>query len=206
MLVNSKWLIGQNLFRTLFYMPTVIPVVAVIVVWAGVLNSDSGWINRGLESFGLAGPRWLDDEDWVLPALALMGFWTLGNTMLIMLAGLQNVPTELYESARVEGANGWQMFRHITVPMISPVIFYNLVLALIGAFQYFVGAYIIGRGSGDPNGATMFFNVYLYKTAFNYLDMSYGATLAWFLFALVLLLTIALFRTSSRWVYYAGGE
>lgn len=205
-LVNSKYLLGKNIFRTLFYMPMMIPIVAVTVIFGGVLNSESGWINRGLEVFGIQGPSWFQDENWVLPALALMGFWTVGNTMLIMLAGMQNVPTELYEAARVEGAGPIVMFRHITLPMISPIIFYNLVLALIGTFQYFTQAFIISNGRGDPNGATMFYNLYLYKTAFAFLDMGYGSALAWFLFVIVLILTVALFRTSSRWVYYATGE
>jgi ABC-type sugar transport system permease subunit len=123
-----------------------------------------------------------------------------------MLAGLQNVPTELYEAARVDGASPWRSFWNITVPMISPVIFYNLVLAVIGSLQYLVGAFIIGNGRGDPNGATMFFNMYLYKTAFAFLDMGYGATLAWVLFVIGLVLTIVLFRLQRRWVFYAGGD
>lgn len=205
-LVNSKYLLGKNIFRTLFYMPIMIPVVAVVVIFGGVLNSESGWINRALETIGIQGPKWFQDEKWVLPALAIMGFWTVGNTMLVMLAGMQNVPTELYEAAKVEGAGPWTMFRHITLPMISPIIFYNVVLALIATFQYFTQAFVISNGRGDPNGSTMFYNLYLYKTAFAFLDMGYGAALAWVLFAVVLLLTIALFRTSSRWVYYAGGE
>ena len=135
-----------------------------------------------------------------------MGFWGVGNTMLIMLAGLQNVPTELYEAAKVDGATAPRMFLSITVPMISPIIFYNLTLSLIGTFQYFTQAYIISNGRGDPNGATMFYNLYLYKTAFAFLDMGYGATLAWMMFIVVLLLTVLLFKTQNRWVYYAGGN
>jgi ABC-type sugar transport system permease subunit len=205
-LVNSKYLLGKNFFRTLFYMPIMIPVVAVVVIFGGVLNSESGWINRALDTIGIQGPSWFQDENWVLPALAIMGFWTVGNTMLVMLAGMQNVPTELYEAAKVEGAGPFTMFWNITLPMISPIIFYNLVLALIATFQYFTQAFVISNGRGDPNGSTMFYNLYLYKTAFAFLDMGYGAALAWVLFAIVLVLTVALFRTSSRWVYYAGGE
>jgi multiple sugar transport system permease protein len=126
--------------------------------------------------------------------------------MIIMLAGLQNVPTELYDAAKVDGATSLQRFRHVTLPIISPIIFYQLVLAVIGAFQYFTQAYIVSNGRGDPNGATMFYNLYLYRTAFNFLDMGYGATLAWIMFVIVLLITIFLFRTQQRWVYYAGGE
>lgn len=207
LLVNSERLFGKNVFRTLFYMPYMIPVVAGVMVWGGILNSESGWLNRLIEAlFGIQGPRWYQDENWVLPALSIMGFWGVGNTMLTLLAGLQNVPTELYEAAKVDGAGPVTSFFNITVPMISPVVFYNLVLAIIGAFQYFTQAYIISNGRGDPNGATMFYSLYLYKTAFGFLDMGYGATLAWIMFVVVLILTIVLFQTQNRWVYYGGGN
>lgn len=207
LLVNSPHLFAKNVFRTIFYMPYMIPVVAGVMVWGGILNSESGWLNRLiLWMTGNPGPRWFQDETWVIPALVIMGIWGVGNTMLTLLAGLQNVPTELYEAAKVDGAGPVRSFFNITVPMISPVIFYNLVLALIGSFQYFTQAYIISNGRGDPNGATMFYNLYLYKTAFAFLDMGYGATLAWAMFIVVLLLTIFLFRTQNRWVFYAGGN
>jgi multiple sugar transport system permease protein len=207
MLVNSKNLIAKNVFRALFYMPTMIPVVATVLIWQGVLNSDSGWVNRFIQwAFGAEGPRWFQDERIVLLSLTIMGFWGVGGAMLTMLAGLQNVPTELYEAAKVDGAGPVYTFFRITVPMISPIIFYNLTLAIIGSFQYFVQAYIISAGRGDPNGSTMFFNLYLYKTAFSFQDMGYGATLAWLMFLIVLTLTMILFRTSGRWVYYASGE
>jgi multiple sugar transport system permease protein len=205
-LVNAKHLLGKSVFRALFYMPVMIPTVVAVMVWSGILNSDSGWLNRFLATVGIEGPRWLQDENWVAPAIIIMGFWGVGNCMMIFLAGLQNVPTELYEAAKVDGASPVYTFFKITIPMISPVIFYNLTLALIGSFQVFVPGYIIGNGRGDPNGATMFYNIYLYKTAFDFQDMGYGTTLAWAMFIVVLILTIILFRTQSRWVYYAGGE
>jgi multiple sugar transport system permease protein len=205
LLVNAERLWGKNVFRTLFYMPYMIPVVVGVMVWQGVLNADSGWLNLIIKwLLGVNGPSWLEDEHWVIPALVIMGFWGVGNAMLTMLAGLQNVPTELYEAAKVDGASPIRSFLNITVPMISPIIFYNLVLSLIGSFQYFTQAYIISNGRGDPNGATMFYNLYLYKTAFGYLDMGYGSTLAWMMFIVVLILTIVLFKTQNRWVYYAG--
>ncbi|MBX3048898.1 MAG: sugar ABC transporter permease [Anaerolineales bacterium] len=206
LLVNSEYLFGKNLYRALFFMPSMIPVAVNVMVWRGIMNSESGWLNKFLGFLSISGPNWFQDEVWVLPALTLMGVWGVGNAMIIMLAGLQNVPTELYDAAKVDGATGWQRFRHVTLPLISPIIFYQLVLSLIGTFQYFTQAYIISNGRGDPNGATMFYNLYLYRTAFNFLDMGYGATLAWVMFAFVLLLTIFLFRTQQRWVYYAGGE
>jgi len=207
LLVNARNLFAKNVFRTLFYMPYMIPVVAGVMVWGGILNSESGWLNKILLSvFGIIGPRWLQDEAWVVPALVIMGFWGVGNTMLIMLSGLQNVPTELYEAATVDGANSVRKFFSITLPMITPIIFYNLVLALIGSFQYFTQAYIIGNGRGDPNYATLFYNLYLYQQAFSYLDMGYGCALAWVMFVVVMVLTVVLFTTSRKWVYYAGGD
>jgi len=205
-LVNANHLLGKNVFRTLFYMPIMIPVVVGVMVWGGILNSDTGWLNRFLALFGITGPAWFQDENWVVPAIVIMGFWGVGNAMLIFLAGLQNVPTELYEAAKVDGAGPVYTFFNITVPMISPVIFYNLTLALIGSFQVFTPGYIVGNGRGDPNGATMFYNIYLYKEAFNFQEMGYGTTLAWAMFVIVLILTVILFRTQKRWVYYAGGE
>jgi multiple sugar transport system permease protein len=207
LLVNSEYLFGKALYRTLFFMPSMIPLVVNVMVWRGIMNSESGWLNRAIMFlFGVEGPNWFQDEKWVLPALTIMGVWGVGNAMIIMLAGLQNVPTELYDAAKVDGATSLQRFRHVTLPIISPIIFYQLVLAVIGAFQYFTQAYIVSNGRGDPNGATMFYNLYLYRTAFNFLDMGYGATLAWVMFVIVLLITIFLFRTQQRWVYYAGGE
>ena len=205
-LVNSPRLQAKSVFRTLFYMPTMIPVVAGVMIFQGVLNSQSGWVNRFLALFGIMGPQWFQSKIWVLPALTLMGFWGLGNTMLTLLAGLQNVPTELHEAARVDGAGPLRSFFTITIPMISPVIFYNLTLGLIGSFQYFTQAYVISNGRGDPDGATLFYNLYLFKTAFAFNDMGYGATLAWLLFVIVLALTLMLFGSARRWVYYAGGE
>ena len=206
LLVNAKNLFGKNVFRAMFFMPQMISAVAIVVVFGGVLNSQSGWFNRILGAFGIQGPNWFQDEQWVVPAMAMMTIWIVGNTMLTMLAGLQNVPTELYEAGRVDGASPWRSFWNITVPMISPIIFYNLILAFIGSLQYFVGAFIIGNGRGDPNGSTMFFNMYLYKTAFSFLDMGYGATLAWVLFFIGLGLTIILFKVQNRFVYYASGD
>jgi multiple sugar transport system permease protein len=201
MLVNSKLLIGRSIFRTFFYVPIQIPLVASTIIWLGVLNLSNGWVNRSLEIFGIQGPDWLNDKLWVYPGLTLMGLWGIGNMMLIFLAGLQSVPTELYEAARVDGAGRWAQFRHVTLPMISTVLFYNLIISLIGAFQYFTQAYVLTRGQGNPDNATLFFNLDLYREAFVYYDMGYAAALAWLLFAIVLGLTVFLFRTARHWVY-----
>lgn len=203
-LVNSKHLAGKNFFRTMFYMPFMIPVVAGALVWAGVMNTQSGWLNMMLEAVGIDGPDWLNDPQWIYPALVLIGLWGLGNLMLTLLAGMQGVPTELYEAATIDGANGWQKFMKITLPMISPVIFYNMTLMLIGAFKYFDLAYVLKNGTGQPADATLFYNLNLYKNAFTYNLMGYGSALAWVLFLIVLALTLVLFKTANMWVYYGG--
>lgn len=206
-LLNSKMLVGKRIWRTLFYMPYMVPAVSGIFVWQSFLGGQTGWLNRMLRTIGIADPpNWLQDANWILGAFVLMGVWGVGNAMLTMLATMQGVPTELYEAADVDGANGWIKFLRITLPLISPVIFYNLVLSVIGLMQYFVVPYIITRGTGQPNNSAYFFNLHLYKTAFTFFDMGYGATQAWLIFIIALFLTIILFATSRRWVYYASGE
>lgn len=207
LLMNNRNLKGQNFFRSMFYMPYIIPFVAAVFLWGGMLNPETGWINRALIALGMAKenvPQWANDIRWVYPTYVIMGIWGIGNAMLIMLSGLQGVPTELYDAAKVDGANAWQSFRNVTFPMISPVIFYNLVLSVVFLFQYFLVPLVVNNGTGRPGGATMFYNLYLYKTFFTYQDMSYGSTLAWFLFMIILIVTVVIFATSRYWVYYAG--
>jgi multiple sugar transport system permease protein len=206
LLVNSKHLIGANLFRTLYFLPTVIPIVAGVMVFQGVLNAQSGWINLALRSIGIEGPRWLSDPNWAVPALNMLSIWAVGNAMLILLASLQGVPTELYEAATIDGANGVQRFFRITLPMISPVIFYNVTLGVITSFQYFVAAMLIGGRNGDPQGATLFYNLHFYRQAFVFNDMGYASVLALLLFVIVMVLTTIMFYFGQRAVYYAGGE
>ncbi len=207
LLMNNKHLIGQNFFRSMFYMPYIVPFVASVFLWGGMLNPETGWINRFLMAMGMpkeSVPQWANDMTWVYPTYVIMGIWGIGNAMLIMLAGLQGVPTELYDASKVDGANTWQQFWNVTFPMISPVIFYNLVLSIVGLFQYFLVPLVVNSGTGRPGGATMFYNLYLYKTFFTFQNMSYGSTLAWGLFVVILVVTIGLFATSKYWVYYAG--
>ena len=205
LLVNSPQLKGQTVFRALFYMPYIVPFVAAVFLWGGMLNPETGWINKSLRSLGVENPPlWANSVDWVYPAYVIMGIWGIGNAMLIMLAGLQGVPTELYDAAKVDGANSWKAFWNVTFPMISPVIFYNLVLSIVGLFQYFLVPLVVNQGTGRPGGATMFYNLHLYKTFFTFQNMSYGATLAWLLFIVILAVTVLLFWSAKYWVYYAG--
>lgn len=205
-LLNARHLFGKRILRTLFYMPYMVPVVSAVYIWQGMLNSESGWINRFLGQIGLKGPNWLNDIAWIYPALNIIGLWGIGNAFLITLAGMQAVPTELYEAATVDGAGPVRRFRHITLPMISPVIFFNLVLSVIGLFRYFEIPYILSQGTGRPGNSTMFYTIHLYKNAFVFKDMGYGSALAWLLFAIAFLMTVILFYTSRYWVYYASGE
>jgi multiple sugar transport system permease protein len=206
-LLNSKYLWGKRLWRPLYYLPYMVPAVSSIFIWQSFLNGQTGWLNRILRLIGVQSPpNWLQDEGWILVAFVLIGVWGVGNAMLTMLATMQGVPTELYEAAEVDGAGAWMKFSRITLPMISPVIFYNLVLTVIGLMQYFVVPYVITRGTGNPNNSAYFYNMHLYKTAFTFFDMGYGATLAWFVFLIAIVLTIILFVTSRSWVYYASGD
>jgi multiple sugar transport system permease protein len=205
-LLNSKRLMGKHLFRTLFYMPYIVPLVSAVYIWQGMLNSETGWFNRFLDLFGIDGPNWIDSVTWIYPALVIISLWGLGNAYLITLAGMQSVPTELYESATVDGAGAWSRFRNITLPMISPVIFYNLILTVVGLFRYFEIPFILKGTTGNPGSSTWFFNMHFYKTTFTFLNMGYGSTLAWLLFLITLAVTLGLFYSARYWVYYASGD
>jgi multiple sugar transport system permease protein len=205
-LLNSDHLVAKPIFRALFFLPVLIPGVATAVIWQGVLNPHSGWVDLALGGLGMPAPDWLNDPSWVIPALGLISTWSVGNAMVIMLAGLQGVPTELYDAARVDGANALYRFLRITVPMISPVIFYNLVLATIAGFQYFLTAYVLFQNTAGPNNSALFYMMNLYKEAFVYYNMGYASALAWGMFGVGLVVTIGLFATARRWVYYAGGD
>jgi multiple sugar transport system permease protein len=202
-LLNQK-IPGVSLWRTTYYLPSVISGVAVAVLWVRIFNPKIGLLNTMLERVGINGPGWLQDPDWAIPALVIMGLWSIGGTMIIYLSGLQGVPTAMYDAAKVDGANRLQAFRYVTLPMISPVIFYNLVMGLIGTFQYFTIAYTATGAAGNPARSTLFYNLYLYQSAFRYFEMGYASTMAWILFFIVLVLTLLIFRSSSIWVYYEG--
>jgi len=205
LLINSKHLRGQSIFRTLFFMPAIVPFVAAIYGWNGMLNPETGWVNLALQWLGVQNPpTWVNDPTWVYPAMVLIGLWGVGNSIVIYLAGLQGVPSELYDAAQVDGAGWWATLFHVTLPMISPVIMYELTLSMIGLFQYFLVPLVLNSGTGAPGGATMFLNLHLYKTFFAYGYLGYGATMAWFLFAIILIATVALFKSQKYWVFYAG--
>ena len=203
LLLNQKikW---QNFWRTFYYLPSVLSGVAVSMLWMRILNPRLGWLNSFLKLIGIKGPGWLHDPDWAVPALVIMGLWGVGGSMIIYLSGLQSVPTTLYDAAKIDGANPIQEFFHITLPMTSHVIFFNLVMGLIGTFQYFTGAYIVSGGQGGPARSTLFYNLYLYQNAFQYNDMGYASAMAWILFVVILIITLLVFRSSSFWVYYEG--
>lgn len=211
-LLNNRLLLGKRLFTVLFYLPTMIPLVSTVLIWNGVLNENVGWINlsiqglTGLNATGVDGIRWLADTRLIYISYTMIGLWGCGNTMLIFLAGLQGIPTELYEAALIDGANSWQRLFAVTIPMMTAVIFYNLITGVVGLMQYFLVPFVINQGSGFPKGMTNFPMVYFYRQSFSYFNMGYGAVIAWLIFALGLFFTLILFGTSKRWVYYAGGK
>jgi multiple sugar transport system permease protein len=198
-LLNKK-IRGIYVFRSMYYLPTVISGVGVAMLWKWIFNGKHGIINNLLGMVGVKGPNWLLDEQWALVALIITSVWGVGGTMLIFLAGLQGIPYELMEAAEIDGANRWSQFRHITLPLLSNVTFFNLVLGIIGALQYFTDAFVIT--GGGPNNATLFIAVYLYRHAFQYLNFGYAAAISWVLFLIVMLLTLLVFRSSPMWVFY----
>jgi multiple sugar transport system permease protein len=196
---------GLPIFRTLFYLPSLVPAVASGLVWLWVLHPDAGILNFGLSKIGIKGPAWLLDPKTALTSLTIMSLWGVGGgRMLIFLAGLQGISDELYEAAQLDGARGWACFRHITLPMLSPTIFFNLILGIIGSFQVFTSAYIMT--GGGPDNATLMYVLYLYNNAFRYFKLGKASAMAWILFVILLGFTLAQFKNASKWVYYEGGE
>ena len=193
---------GIGVFRTIFYLPTVFSGVAFVVVWLWMLNPNGGLINLLLAQFGIQGPRWLLDPKTALLSLVLMSFWGWGRSMAIFLGGLQAIPGELYEAAAIDGAGTLGQFRHVTLPLITPTIFFNLVLSVIATFQTFTGAFV--ATNGGPLDSTLFLVLYIYRQAFEYLHMGYAAALAWVLFGVILVFTLLLVRSQRFWVFYLG--
>ncbi len=191
---------GSSVFRSIFFLPTVLSGVAVAMLWQWLFNPEFGAINAALRLLHLPTPGWLASEFWALPALILMSLWGVGGTAIIYLAGLQNIPGQLYEAAAIDGAGRIRMFFHVTLPMMSPVLFLTLVLGIIGSFQVFTQAFVMT--GGGPNHATEFYALYLYRHAIEYLNMGYASAMAWILFVIVLTLTLYQLRLSKKWVYY----
>ena len=200
-LMNQK-LRGIGIFRTLYYMPYVVPQVAGALVWVWMLNARYGVVNSILGWFGVTGPNWLGNPAYVLPSMILIALWGVGGSAIIYLAGLQNIPSSFYEAATVDGANRWQSFIKITLPMLSPTIFFQVVLGLIGVFQTFTPAFIAAGANGGPLQAGLFYMLYIYNRGFVNLRMGYASALAWIMTAFILLVTILVLRSSRYWVYY----
>ena len=194
---------GRPAFRTFFFLPSLVPQVAIAMIWLWIFNGKFGLLNYALKWLGVEGPNWLADEHWTKPSLVLTSLWGVGGSVVIYLAALQDVSRELYESADIDGASAWTKLWHITVPMISPVIYFNLIMGIIGALQVFSGPYIM-FGGGGPNRSALFYAVYLYENAFNYFQMGYACAMAWVLFLIILFLTWLATSSTRKHVYYAG--
>ncbi|RME82462.1 MAG: sugar ABC transporter permease [Caldilineae bacterium] len=211
-LLNLK-LRGQSVYRVIYFIPSIVPVVAGSILWVWIYNTNNGLLNTALGWFGIKGPSWLTDPAWAKPALILMGLWAMGTTIVIYLSGLQDVPVSLLEAAELDGASWLQRLWHVTIPMVSPITLFNLILGVIGMFQYFTQAFIFasaqsstavsgGRTLGAPLDSTLFYSVYLYHKAFINLKFGYASAMAWVLFIIILICTVLLLRFSERWTYY----
>lgn len=201
-LLNQK-IRGLAFYRTIYYVPSVVPIVATSIVWMWLLNPAYGPINTLLGWFGIMGPNWLRDTFWAKPALVLTGLWGVGPSVVIYLAALQEVPKQLLEAAELDGAGSWHRLFRITLPMISPAIFFNVIMGVIGSFQVFAQPFIMT--GGGPVNSTLVYALYLFRNAFSYFKMGYASALAWVLFGVILVCTLLIFKTSARWVYYESG-
>lgn len=199
-MVLSQSLRGVNWWRTIYFMPSVLSTVAVAILWAYVFHPEIGLINSALKLIGIQGPGWISDEYWALPSLILVSWWNLGGQIVIYLAGLKNIPRELYEAAEVDGAGAWARFWNVTLPMLSPTILFNVVLGTIGALQTFDNALVMTKGG--PNKATWFYNLNLYTEGILKGRMGYASALAWIMFVIIMGITLLILRSSTRWVYY----
>ncbi len=205
LLLNLK-VRGQAFYRVVYFLPSIVPTVAGTILFLWLLNPQVGLVNSQLAKIGIEGPNWMADPNWSKPGLILLGMWGMGGTIIIYLSGLQDVPQSLIEAAELDGANWFQRLWHITIPMVSPITLFNLITGMIGMFQYFAQAYVVGGGGnlGRPLGSTLFYSVYLYQNAFLFLKMGYASAMAWILFIIILLLTLLLLKLSNRFTYYAG--
>ena len=197
---------GQAFYRVIYFLPSIVPTVAGTILWRWILNPQAGILNAFLGFMGIHGPNWLTNPLWSKPGLILLGLWGTGNTIVIYLSGLQDVPASLLEAAELDGANWWQRLWHITIPMVSPITLFNLVTGTIFMFQYFAQAYVFRgfQNLGYPLNSTLFYSVLLYQNAFEWLKLGYASAMAWVLFIIILVCTLAMLKISDRFTYYAG--
>jgi multiple sugar transport system permease protein len=203
LLLNSK-VKGMAFYRTIFFLPSLVPMVSLAVLWLWLLNGEHGILNEVLKMVGIKGPNWLGDPVWSKPALVVLGAWGAGNAMLIYLASLQDVPTSLLEAAELDGANSWQKTRNVTIPMISPVILFNMIMGIIGTLQVFAVPYVMFP-DGSPARSTYFYSMYLFDNAFKFNKMGYASAMGWIMFVIILVLTTTALRFSEKHVHYGGG-
>ena len=194
----------MSIYRTIFYLPSIMPVVAAAVVWGYMFNPQYGIINSMLGAIGINGPGWLNSTGWSKPALVMISLWGVGNLMIIMLAGLQDVPRDIHDSARIDGAGLWGRFWHVTLPFLSPHLLFALVTGLIAGFQYFTQPYVLTGGTGTPAGSTLVASLYLYQNAFRFFKVGYASAMAWALFIIIVICTALVFRFVGRRIYYGG--
>lgn len=203
MVLNIK-VKGMAVYRTVFFLPTLVPHIALAVLWMWLLNPGFGLINGMLHSIGIDGPAWLGSETWSKPSLVFMSLWGIGQAIVIYLAGLADIPQDYYDASDVDGASWFQKIRTITLPLLTPVIFFNLVMGVIGAFQQFTLPYALTKGQGSPANSMTFYVMYLYDNGFKFFKMGYASAMAWILFVIIMLLTAIIFWSSKRWVHYQG--
>jgi multiple sugar transport system permease protein len=203
LLMNQKWK-SVRLLRTIYYLPSVTAGVASAIIWMWLLNPDFRLINYGLSILGIKGPQWMADEVWAKPAFIIMSLWGVGGNMIIYLAGLQGIPRQLYEAAEIDGAGMMQKFRYVTLPMLTPVIFFNLIMSIVWSFQIFTQVYVMTGGQGGPADSTLVMVLYIYQQAFKFHNMGYASAIAWVLFIIILLFTMLQFKISGGWVHYEG--
>jgi multiple sugar transport system permease protein len=197
---------GVALFRTAFYLPSVVPLVVTTTLWVWLLDPQFGLVNAALAALHLPQGLWFSDPSTALPSLVLVGLWQVGGPMLIYLAGLQSIPEQYHEAAQLDGAGTLALWWHVTLPLLTPTLFYTLILGLINSLQHFTGAYIASGGlPGAPLNSLLFLAVYIYQAAFDWMQMGYASAMAWVLFVILLALTLMVFRTARLWVFYEGG-
>lgn len=205
MMLNAK-IHGQVIYRTIYFLPTLVPEVALALIWVYLFTPGTGIVNLPFDWLGLRGPCWLACPEWSRQTIVLLALWIIGQQIVLYLAGLQDVPQDLYDAADVDGANFWHKFRNVTLPIMTPVVFFHLVTSVIGALQFFTVPYIMTGGTGFPANSTLFYSIYMYKNGFQYFQMGYASAMAWLLFTVTLIITLVIFRTARLWVFYSGGD